>query len=128
MNKRSAMNPSRRAFLQQGSALIAAGVTAPIALNLAAISEASAATAADYKAIVCIFLRGGNDQSNTLIPYDNTSYSAYQTLRPILAYAKSDLAATALTPRDTPFDRSGMAHQYALSPSLAPIKNPFGNR
>jgi uncharacterized protein (DUF1501 family) len=125
MNKRSAMNPSRRAFLQQGSALIAAGVTAPIALNLAAISEASAATAADYKAIVCIFLRGGNDQSNTLIPYDNTSYSAYQTLRPILAYAKSDLAATALTPRDTPFDRSGMAHQYALSPSLAPIKSIF---
>jgi uncharacterized protein (DUF1501 family) len=125
MHKKSAMNPSRRLFLQRASTLIAAGVTAPIALNLAAISEASAATANDYKAIVCIFLRGGNDQSNTLIPYDNDSYNAYQSLRPILAYAKNDLDATALTPLNAPVDRNGIARQYALSPSLAAIKPIF---
>jgi uncharacterized protein (DUF1501 family) len=123
MNKRPAMNASRRAFLQRGSALIAAGVTAPIALNLAAISEASAATAADYKAIVCVFMGGGNDNSNSLVPYDNASYATYQS--PILAYAQSALTPTLLTPRNVPIDRNGVPHQYALSPSLAPLKAIF---
>lgn len=127
MNKRPAMNASRRAFLQRGSAFIAAGVTSPLALNLAAISEASAATATDYKALVCIFLYGGNDQSNTLVPYDTASYNTYQQLRPTLAYAKANLAATILTPRvgNTPFDVNGVAHQYALAPALAPLKGIF---
>lgn len=127
MNKRPAMNASRRAFLQRGSAFIAAGVTSPLALNLAAISEASAATATDYKALVCIFLYGGNDYANTLVPYDINNYNAYQLLRPTLAYAQANLTATALTPRagNTPFDVNGVAHQYALAPALAPLKGIF---
>jgi uncharacterized protein (DUF1501 family) len=125
VNKRPAMDASRRAFLQRGSALIAAGVTAPLALNLAAISEASAATASDYKAIVCIFMYGGNDNYNTLVPYDNLGYNTYQSLRPTLAYAKNDLSDTLLNPRDVPFDRNGIGHQYALSPFMAPLKSVF---
>ena len=109
-NKRPAVDVSRRAFLQRGSALIAAGITAPIALNLAAISEAAAATATDYKAIVCVFLRGGNDNYNTLVPFDDASYTIYQSLRPILAHAKNDLALTALTPRTIPLDRNSVPH------------------
>ena len=37
-------------------------------MNLAAIGEAAAATASDYKALVCIFLFGGNDYANTVTP------------------------------------------------------------
>ena len=59
---------SRRAFLRQASALSVAGVAAPWALNLAALGEAAAATATDYKALVCVFLYGGNDYGNTLVP------------------------------------------------------------
>jgi uncharacterized protein (DUF1501 family) len=124
-NKRPAVNVSRRAFLQQGSALIAAGITAPIALNLAAISEASAATAADYKAIVCIFLGGGNDNFNSVVPYDNANHSTYMSLRPVLAYSQDTLSPTVLVPRNVPLDRLGVPHQYALSPSLAPLKSIF---
>ena len=61
---------SRRAFLQRASALSLAGVAAPWAVNLAAIGEAAASTAGDYKALVCVFLYGGNDYGNTLVPYD----------------------------------------------------------
>jgi uncharacterized protein (DUF1501 family) len=50
------MNASRRAFLQKAASLSVAGVATPWAVNLAALSEASAATATDYKAIVCVFL------------------------------------------------------------------------
>ncbi|TXI95532.1 MAG: DUF1501 domain-containing protein, partial [Burkholderiaceae bacterium] len=79
-------NTSRRAFLQRVSAMSVAGVATPWAVNLAAMAEASAATATDYKAIVCIFLYGGNDYANTLVPYDTANYNAYQQLRPSLAY------------------------------------------
>ena len=125
MHKKSAMNASRRVFLQQGSALIGAGITAPIALNLATISEASAATATDYKAIVCIFMRGGNDNHNSLVPFDDINYGIYQSLRPILAHPKVDLTATVLKPRVVPIDKNGLPHQFALSPYLAPIKGIF---
>jgi uncharacterized protein (DUF1501 family) len=112
---------SRRAFLQRASALSVAGVAAPWALNLAALAEAAAANAGDYKALVCVFLYGGNDYANTLVPYDATSYALYQQQRPTLAYARSSLDATALAPASAPVDRAGFAHQYALAPELAPL-------
>src|SRR6187402_1253701 len=91
-------NASRRAFLQRGAALsLAAGAT-PWALSLAAMGEAAAATATDYRALVCVFLYGGNDQSNTLVPYDSTSYTAYQSLRSNIALERSALTPTLLNP------------------------------
>ncbi|MFC0131253.1 Tat pathway signal protein [Massilia eurypsychrophila] len=114
-------NQSRRAFLKRASALSVAGVAAPWALNLAAMAEASAATASDYKALVCVFLYGGNDYANTLVPYDGASYAAYQQMRPSFAYAHAALSPTVLKPSATPLDSSGTAHTYALAPELAPL-------
>ena len=127
MSNRSndSMNASRRVFLQRASALSVAGVAAPWALNLAAIAEASAATAADYKAIVCVFLYGGNDYGNTVIPYDQSSYDAYFALRPTLATARTALAGTILTPTTAPVDAAGFTRQYALAPQLAPLMPIF---
>lgn len=115
------MTASRRAFLKRASALSVAGIAAPWALNLAAMAEAAAATASDYKALVCVFLYGGNDYANTLVPYDSASYAAYQQMRPNFAYARAALTPTALNPAATPLDSGGAAHQYALAPELAPL-------
>ncbi|GAC1604140.1 MAG: DUF1501 domain-containing protein [Ramlibacter sp.] len=110
-------NAARRAFLKRGAALsIAAGAT-PWALNLAAIGEAAAATATDYKALVCVFLYGGNDYANTLVPYDSASYAAYQGLRSNIAIDRNALAATVLSPA-TPLPGG---RQYALAPGLDPL-------
>ena len=117
---------SRRAFLRRAGILSLAGTAAPFALNLAAMAEAAAATAGDYKALVCVFLYGGNDYANTLVPYDANGYAAYQRLRPNLAYAQSALAATALTPAQAPRDRNGVDHQYALAPELPKLASLFG--
>lgn len=114
-------NESRRAFLKRASMLSIAGVATPWAVNLAAMAEAAAANASDYKAIVCVFLYGGNDYANTLVPYDNASFNAYYNLRPTLAYQQSALAGTVLSPSVAPVDASGMARQYALAPELAPL-------
>src|SRR5471032_1071283 len=121
MTRSFSVNASRRAFLQRASALSVAGVAAPWALNLAAMAEASAANATDYKAIVCVFLYGGNDYGNTLIPYDARNYNAYYNLRPTLGYSRSNLTGTVLVPSAAPLDAGGFARQYAMAPELAPL-------
>ncbi|MCU6432727.1 DUF1501 domain-containing protein [Undibacterium sp. Jales W-56] len=121
MNNINKMDASRRAFLRKASALSLAGVATPWALNLAAMAEASAATANDYKAIVCVFLYGGNDYGNTLVPYDSSNYAAYQQLRPTLSYSHDSLSSTILTPSVAPVDAAGFSRQYALAPELAPL-------
>jgi uncharacterized protein (DUF1501 family) len=72
---------SRRVFLRQAGALAALGAGAPLALNLAAMSAASAQTAPDYKALVCVFLFGGNDSYNMVLPTDAASWNAYSAVR-----------------------------------------------
>jgi uncharacterized protein (DUF1501 family) len=77
-------NLARRAFLRQ-AARLSAVAGSPFALNLMSIGAASAQTAGDHKALVCIFLAGGNDQSNTVVPRSGSEYSSYQQARPSLA-------------------------------------------
>ena len=112
---------ARRAFLRRAGQLGLAGVATPWALNLAAIGEAAAFTATDYKAIVCVFLYGGNDYGNTLVPFDNLNYAKYAAIRTGIATAQASLAATVLAPA-TPLP-GGM--QLALAPELAPLKAIF---
>ena len=73
---------SRRLFLRNGGVLSAAGAAAaPLALNMAAIGSAAAQSAGDYKALVCLFLFGGNDSLNTILPTDSASWANYTTVR-----------------------------------------------
>jgi uncharacterized protein (DUF1501 family) len=108
---------SRRAFLQRASAVSMMGTAAPFVMNLAAMGEAAAATASDYKALVCVFLYGGNDYANTLVPYDGTQYGVYTAQRGPLGFTQAALAPTLLNP--TTALPNGA--QYALAPNLAPI-------
>ena len=104
---------SRRAFLKRSGALGLAGVATPFATTLGAIGEAAAATASDYKALVCVFLYGGNDYANTLTPYDTASYAQYAAARQNIALSRASLDATALNPLNSLGGR-----QYALAPTL----------
>ena len=112
---------SRRAFLRRAGQLSFTGVAAPWALNLAAMAEAAAQTATDYKALVCLFLYGGNDYGNTVVSYDAASHAAYTTIRGSLATPRSALAGTALAPSVA----LTSGRQMALAPELAPIKPLF---
>ena len=113
---------SRREFMKRASALSAAGVAAPWALSMAAIGEAAAqSTPSDYKALVCVFLFGGNDHGNTLVPYDNANYQNYASMRGGLTTSQALLTPTVLTPISALSD----SRQYALAPELAPLKSVF---
>jgi uncharacterized protein (DUF1501 family) len=117
---------TRRAFLHRAAQLGMLGAATPLALNLAAMGEAAAATSSDYKALVCIFLMGGNDQHNTLVPYDTANYARYAQIRGAgqggpLALPRGALEATAL--------RSALAlpngETFALAPGMEGMADLF---
>ena len=100
------MNPSkysqtRRLFLKRSMALGAAGM-APLVYQLEAIAAAAADNGAlshasqlkstlaindvaaanpGYKALVCLFMAGGNDNANFIIPFDQADYNTYAAAR-----------------------------------------------
>ena len=119
---------TRRVVLQRALQLGAMGVATPLAINLAAIGEAAAFDNTDYKALVCVFLYGGNDYANTVIPYDDTNYNLYHAIRGGgpnqtaggIAYGRAQLDATALTPTAGPVLTDNL--QYALAPQLPGLK------
>jgi uncharacterized protein (DUF1501 family) len=84
----------RRQFLQTASALSVLGTGTPLALNLAGIGAAAAQAAPeDYRALVCVFLFGGNDQTNTVIPFDTAEFNAYTSARPSIARTASEVTS-----------------------------------
>lgn len=115
--------PARRGFLRQSGALTLLGAAAPWALNLAALGEAAAATAApvvggeDYKALVCVFLTGGNDHANTIVAFDEDSHADYRAARSNLALSRESLV-------DLRIPSTGLAagRQMALAPALAALQ------
>jgi uncharacterized protein (DUF1501 family) len=81
---------ARRRFLQQfGSLTALAG--SPLAANLAMMGAASAQTAGDYKALVCVFLFGGNDHANLIVPTTGSAFTTYRDARPSLYLAQASL-------------------------------------
>jgi uncharacterized protein (DUF1501 family) len=119
---------TRRLVLQRAMHLGAMGVAAPLAINLAAIGEAAAFDSTDYKALVCIFLYGGNDYANTVVPYDTTNYARYAAIRGGsgdagggIAIARAALAPNVLTPNAGPALTDDL--QYALAPQLTGLKS-----
>jgi uncharacterized protein (DUF1501 family) len=122
---------TRRVVLQRALHLGAMGVATPLAINLAAMGEAAAFDSTDYKALVCIFMYGGNDYANTVIPYDDTNYNLYHTIRGGaagqmaggIAYGRAQLGATALTPAGGQVLTDNL--QYALAPQLTGLKTLF---
>ncbi len=121
---------TRRAFLRRSSQLALTGTALPFALNLAAMGEAAAFNATDYRALVCVFLFGGNDYANTVINYDDTNYNLYAGIRGGngqggggIAIAKSALTPTLLTP--APANVLAGGRQYALHPSMTRMAGLF---
>jgi uncharacterized protein (DUF1501 family) len=86
--------------------------------STSATPPTAGAVPSDYKALVCIFLNGGNDASNLIVP-TGSGYAAYATARSVLALPQANLLA--LNPKTS----DGRA--FALHPSMAEIHNLFGS-
>ncbi len=81
---------SRRGFIKIGAASVGSLALRPFGL----IPTLAQSGSPDYRALVCVFLFGGNDSNNMVIPVDATNYKAYSALRGSLALSPSDLTST----------------------------------
>ena len=118
MKKSFTSNPSRRHFLKTATQFTAMGAVAPIALNLAGIQAAAAQTAGDYRALVCVFLFGGMDQTSTLVPFDNAEFSALTAARGGLARPAADFVTLGSV-------ASQSNRSFALAKELSPLANLY---
>jgi uncharacterized protein (DUF1501 family) len=79
---------TRRDLLRQGGIALGAGAL----LSRFGIVSAMAQTASDdYKALVCIYLGGGNDAYNMVAPYEEAEYSYYRSKRPNIGLAYEEM-------------------------------------
>ena len=107
----------RRQFLKIASAATATG----LGLGPLASLNAAAQSAPGYKALVCLFMFGGNDGNNVLVPRDTTRYSLYQRGRTNLALSRESLLP--ITPTITSGNAAGL--EYGLHPAMAGIQSLF---
>src|ERR1700750_2389146 len=85
---------TRRAFIRR--AACAAVGTAAMTAAIRDLRHMTAAVAqsniSDYKALVCVFLAGGNDSNNLIIPTITSEYNNYAAIRtPVLAIPQGSL-------------------------------------
>jgi uncharacterized protein (DUF1501 family) len=106
------MRSSRRSFLTNAS-LAAAGNA--LGFRPFGMLNALAQTTSDYKALVCIFMFGGNDANNMLIPFDTKGYGNYASVRGGLALPQSTLLQLAPQP------------DFALHPSMPEVQSLFNS-
>ena len=127
------MNESRRKFIRTSACgLTSAAMIASLdkfnLINAMTQDQQQPDVASDYRALVCIFLSGGTDGNNMVIPYDGYtvtgggSTNGYDNVRTVsgLAVPLSALANTKITPSNT----SSVA--YAFHPNLSPEANNAG--
>ena len=107
------MNVNRRSFIKYAS-LAAAGNAS--GLRPFGMLNSLAQTTSNYKALVCVFLFGGNDANNMLIQFDTAGYANYSTIRGPLAIPQTQLLQLAPTPN------------FALNPNLPDIQALFNNK
>jgi uncharacterized protein (DUF1501 family) len=111
---------NRREFMLRAGALTAGGLASRLApISLLGMAGASSAQAApDYKALVCVFLYGGVDGNNLVVPIDSATYAQYAAVR--TAASGVNLAQAQLLPI-----QPGGTGPYGLHPELADIHPLF---
>lgn len=128
----------RRRFLTHACGLSAASLTSAsltgFGLSLTAI-QAAAQTAADasseYIALVCVFLLGGPDGNDTILPYDRDSFSRYALLRePLLQNYTNVQGSSSTRSRDrllplNPTNSLQDGRQFALTEELSGLHALF---
>jgi uncharacterized protein (DUF1501 family) len=109
---------SRRDFLKRTCCTAAAGFAAA-SFNRFGLVNAMAQSAQDYKALVCVFLFGGNDSNNMIVPLSSSAYASYLQARSVLALPQASLLPIAPPSAGAPF---------GLHPRLAEMQTLFNQK
>ena len=119
---------NRRHFLTATGAI---GLLGSSAMLNSLSATAGAADTSGYKALVCVFLKGGMDHADTVLPYDQESYDALAGIRQNLFSAYNVGSGSSSRDRENlleliPDNASDFGgRRFALPQELAPIKDLF---
>jgi uncharacterized protein (DUF1501 family) len=115
------MSSSRRDFLRHGAcALLSAGAVTAGFKRFGMINALAQSGATDYKALVCVFLNGGNDGNNTVIPYDDYNVTGgYNAVRGASQLAISQASLHQISPI------SAGGRKFGLHPGMTDMKTLF---
>lgn len=108
------MDHSRRNFIKGTVSLSAMASLGLPAYTLAAPSN-------DFRALICIFLVGGNDSINTVLPLSDFHYNQYASVRGSLSVAKESIVPTGLNVLDV----KGNSVPIGLHPQLSALSSLF---
>jgi uncharacterized protein (DUF1501 family) len=109
---------NRREFLRTTCCSAGAGFAAA-SFSRFGMVNALAQSATDYKALVCVFLFGGNDSNNMVIPFDSSSYASYKSARAGLALAQGSLL---------PITPPSAGAPFAFHPRLGGMQSLFNTQ
>ncbi|MCX2865290.1 DUF1501 domain-containing protein [Paucibacter sp. PLA-PC-4] len=145
MTKPYRADASRRSFLRALSGLAASAAIPqrglPLVTSLAGLAalanqSSHAATTTGYKAIVCLYMAGGSDTHNWVVPTDASGYSEYASARGELAWAANRLQGITVTGQASgrsfgmPLELAPLrewyeAGQAAIVPNVGPLVRPI---
>jgi uncharacterized protein (DUF1501 family) len=112
---------NRRGLIRIGAATVGS-----LALRPFGLLPALAQNGPDYRALVCVFLFGGNDSNNTVIPMDDVNFQAYTSIRGSLALSAAELTAPVTSVSGAPYAFHGKLTEVAsmfASKELAVVAN-----
>jgi len=105
---------SRRRFLKQ---MLSTSVCLPLGMGTWSRAAQADFSFSDYKALVCIFLYGGADSSNMIVPISRPEYNLYSTIRAGLGVDRSSLLPiTPTTPQSA---------EYGFNSAFSPLHPLF---
>lgn len=116
---------SRRSFLRAVSGLAASAAIPhhglPLVTSLAgmaalATQSSHAATTSGYRALVCLYMSGGSDTHNWVVPIDPTGYAEYASARGELAWAANRLQGITVTGQAS-------GRSFGMPQELAPLRD-----
>ncbi len=119
--KTSSALQTRRQFIRQAACAAVGTVAMSSAIRDFRFMNAAVAQSSilDYKALVCIFLQGGNDSNNLVLPTIQSEYDDYAAIRsPVLAVPYSAILPI------SPLNSDG--HEYGLHPACPELQALFG--
>ena len=111
----------RRHFVRRAGALTALGLSSRLGV-LDLVAPAAAQSASSYRALVCVFLFGGNDGNNTVVPLDTAGYGQYAAVR--TAASGIQLTQASLLP----IQPAASPTPYGLHPNLGELQGLFNQR
>jgi uncharacterized protein (DUF1501 family) len=109
---------TRRDFVRKSCCSAAAGMAA-VSFGRLGLMNAMAQSSTDYKAMVCIFMFGGNDANNMVVPNDTAGYANYAGIRAGLALPQNQLLS--ITP-------PSIGSPFGFHPSMVEIQNLFNTK